>query len=183
MLAIIISQNKGHCSLRLPQPYFKGKFHLAPKCLLAGEKGKKAVKDWQECGTSKHPLPSPCKALGLWPAAGRRTAQPGRRFCRGLWMVASHQSLDTPSQHFSMMLMKVYLHLEVTADDCAASDSCKIQLQCNLIPNDAVSRLPFQNLPWDIFLLIQNYYIITDLALHDHYRKAWLRKPAFQHRI
>lgn len=62
-------------------------------------------------------------------------------------MVASHQALDAPSQRFSMMLMKVYLHLEVTADDCGASDSCKIQLQCNLIPNDAVSRLPFQNLP------------------------------------
>jgi hypothetical protein len=64
-----------------------------------------------------------------------------------------------------MMLMKVCLHLEVTADYCTAENLTAAEFNCSATQS-LLSRLPWQDLPPAIFLGIQNDYMITDFVCY-----------------
>lgn len=71
------------------------------------------------------------------PLGGNITAR-NKAWPMTLWWTASHRVLSGSSEGCSGMLMKLCLHLEVTADGPyrGEPDSCQIQLQRNLIPPD-----------------------------------------------
>lgn len=151
MLAIIISQTKDYLRSCYFSPYFHSKVNPVcltlpgPQVFLSQEKGQKRgqLNDSSDSGTSKYTnyLPSKSSLVKLYRSSQLLGVKQitARNKVLQTTSDGEHPAELRASPDFSEMLMKVCLHLEVTADG-RTSDSGKRPRQCNLIPDDAGFR-------------------------------------------